>query len=118
MTEWVRNICSRFWRGKGWPEDFKEGVIVPIVKKGKGDVTREYRGVSLMISLYRIYGAVLAERLREEVEGDGIMPENQAGFRKERGVMDNIFLINSLANRQISKKRGKMVALFVDLRAA
>lgn len=40
------------------------------------------------------------------------------GFRKRRGVMDNIFVINYLANRQISKKGGKMIALFVDLRAA
>lgn len=31
---------------------------------------------------------------------------------------DNIFVLNYLANRQIHKKGGKMVALFVDLRAA
>lgn len=36
--EWVRKICSRVWRGKRWPEGFKEEVIVPTVKKGKGDV--------------------------------------------------------------------------------
>lgn len=72
---------------------------MPIVKKGKVDVVGEYRGVSLMTSLYRIYAAVLTERLREEVEGGGMMPENQAEFRKGRGVMDNIFVLNYLTNR-------------------
>lgn len=34
------------------------------------------------------------------------------------GTIDNIFVINYLINRQIGKKRGKMAALFIDLKAA
>lgn len=32
--------------------------------------------------------------------------------------MDNVFVINYLINRQIGRKGGKLVALFVDLKAA
>jgi len=32
--------------------------------------------------------------------------------------IDNIFVLNYLINRQIAKKGGKVIALFVDLRAA
>jgi len=32
--------------------------------------------------------------------------------------MDNIFVLNYLINRQIEKKGGKLIAVFVDLRAA
>ncbi|XP_011859507.1 PREDICTED: putative golgin subfamily A member 6-like protein 6, partial [Vollenhovia emeryi] len=35
-TEWVWSYCNRVWKGEGWPEEWKEGVIVPIVKKGGG----------------------------------------------------------------------------------
>lgn len=40
------------------------------------------------------------------------------GFRKGLGTIDNVYVLNYLINRQVSKPGGKMVALFVDLRAA
>ena len=38
MGDWVREMCNKVWRREGWPEQWKEGIIVPIVKKGKGVV--------------------------------------------------------------------------------
>lgn len=43
------------------------------------------------------------------------MTENQLGFRKERGTLD---VMNYLVNRQASRKKGVLVSLFVDLKAA
>nr|XP_034194033.1 golgin subfamily A member 6-like protein 22 [Osmia lignaria] len=54
VTEWVWETCNRVWKGEGWPE---------------GKQTNDYRGVTLMPTLYKIYAAVLTERLREEMEG-------------------------------------------------
>lgn len=76
-------------------------------EKGKGEVAREYRGLTLMPTLYKIYTTVLTERLREEVEGKGMLPTNQVGFRKGKRTMDNIFLLNYLINRQLEKKGEK-----------
>lgn len=56
--------------------------------------------------------------MREEVEGKGILPGNQTGFRKGLSTMDNIYVINYLRNRQLIKKEGSLVTFFVDLRAA
>lgn len=39
--EWVWRVCNRVWRGEGWPEDWKVGVIAPIVKKGVGEKVEE-----------------------------------------------------------------------------
>jgi hypothetical protein len=100
LEERAWRYCNKVWRGERWPEKWKEGVLVLILKKG----TKEYRRVTLMATLYEICTMVLAKRLREEVDRRGIVPANQIGFRKEMGTMD--------------KKGGKIVALFVDLRAA
>lgn len=62
--------------------------------------------------------AVLAEKLRKEVEENGLLPLNQTGFRKRLGTMDNIYALNYLINRQIDRGKGKMIILFVDLKAA
>lgn len=34
------------------------------------------------------------------------------------GTVDNIYTLNFLINRQLGKKGGKLVALFVDMKAA
>lgn len=34
------------------------------------------------------------------------------------GTMDNVYIFNYLVNRQVEKKGGKLVALFIDLKAA
>jgi len=117
-VDWIWDICDRVWKGEGWPEEWREGVVVPIKKKGKGVKIEEYRGITIMSSLYKVYTAVLAGRLREEVEGKSLIPPNQAGFRKGMGTLDNIYVLNYLINRQIRGKGGKLVAIFVDLRAA
>jgi len=118
MIEWVWSICGRIWRGEGWIEEWNEGLVVPVFKKGDGNRVEDFRGITLAGSLYKIYAEVLAERLREEVEMKGLIPENQTGFRKGRGVMDNIYVLNYLVNRNISREGGKLIALFVDMRAA
>jgi len=61
MRRWAWGICNRIWKGEDWPEEWKDGVIIPIIKKGKGEVVGEYRGVTLMPSMYKIYMAVLSE---------------------------------------------------------
>lgn len=72
----------------------------------------------LQISQNKIYAAVLAERLKKKVEEKGIPPPSQTGFRKGLGALDNIYVLNYLINRQINRKKSKLVVMFVDLKAA
>lgn len=46
-------FCNRVWKGKGWPERWKEGVIV-IRKKRERMKVEEYRGVTLMPAIYNV----------------------------------------------------------------
>jgi len=112
----VDGIPREVWK-HGGAEELEEWVIMPIVKKGERERVEDYR-VTLLSTLYKVYVAVLAERLREEVECKGIIPSNQTGFRKGMGTVDNIYVLNYLVNRQLGRKGGKVVALFVDLKAA
>lgn len=54
--------------------------------------------------------------MKEEVERGRVIPSNQTGFRKELRVFNNIYVLNYLVNRQLGK-RGRLVALFVHLKA-
>jgi len=63
-------------------------------KKGKGEKIEKHRGITIMSSLYKVYAAVLARRIKEEVEEKRLIPPNQTGFRKGMGTIDNIYILN------------------------
>lgn len=48
-------VCNMVWRGDGWPKEWKVGIIVPMKKKGDGRRVEDYRGVTLLNTLYKIY---------------------------------------------------------------
>lgn len=77
----------------------------------------EYRGVTLMMTLYKVYTLILAERLEEVVEEKGLFPPNHIRYRKGMGALDNVYVVNYLINRQLSRKRGSLTMTFVDLKA-
>ena len=54
----------------------------------------EYRGVTLMPLLYKIYSTILARMLEEEVEEKGMIPKDQTGFRKGLETVDNVCVLN------------------------
>lgn len=64
-------------------EGIDRGLIVPIIKREEGRQVRDYRRVSLMPSLYKVY---MAERLKEEIEGKGLFlrTRRDLGERWER----------------------------------
>jgi hypothetical protein len=47
-----------------------------------------------------------------------VLPDSQARFRKGRGTMDNVYILDHLTRNELRKKGGRMCALFVDFRAA
>ncbi|XP_063912632.1 centrosomal protein of 290 kDa-like [Zophobas morio] len=55
----------------------------------KSDV-KNYRGITLLNTAYKIYAMILDERLRKEMEARGMLPDGQAGFRKGRAHLEDI----------------------------
>lgn len=70
MEGWVWEFVNRVWRAEGGPESWRTGVIVPILKKEEGRKVKDYRGVTLMSTLYKVYGMVLPGRGRVGEEGN------------------------------------------------
>jgi len=64
----------------------------------------------------KIYANILNEKLVKEAEKK--MKKVQFGFMKERGTTYAIYTVNYVANRELSKKRGKIFAFFADMKAA
>jgi hypothetical protein len=53
------------------------------------------------------YVSVLSERMKREIEKK--VPDSQAGFRKRRGTMDTVYILDHLAKSELKKKTKMMV---------
>lgn len=67
---------------------------------------------------YKVYTAVLTERLREDVESKTILPPSQTGFKRWMGTIDQIFVLNYLINKRVAERSRRMVVMFIDTKVA
>ena len=110
----ILNSCIN---GGPMPENWRDTRYWPIHKKGKRDVAQNYRGIAISNIGAKIWSQILCNRLTEEVEEKGLLPETQSGFRKGRSTIDNIYILNAFAQDRL-ENGGNMFALFIDLSAA
>ncbi len=110
VVEWMLLICDHAWKKGEVPDDWKKAIIVPLYKgKGSRSECGSYRGISLLSVPGKVYGRILTERLMEVKEGKG--SEEQGGFRKGRGCVDQIFC-NEDASGGVPRKRQKVICSF------
>ena len=85
-----------------------KAIILPIYK-GKGDAgnCNNYRGISLVDHLAKIYERILERRLREKVEPK--LGEEQHGYRRGRGTTDLLFTLRMVTEKML--EYGKVSSL-------
>lgn len=100
------------------PEKWVEGLIMPIYKN-KGDFLNpeNYRPITLLSCLGKLFTAVLNERLSNYLDENAILFENQAGFRRNYSTSDHIFVLHSLFELLKLQKK-KLFCAFVDFSKA
>ena len=100
-----------------FPIEWTKAIITPIHKKGDFDKPDNYRGISLLSILSKVFTGVLNQRLNKWVEENDILTEAQAGFRKGRSTTDHIFTLSALIEKQFSKN-SKLYVAFIDFKKA
>jgi len=73
-------------------------IWVPIYKNRREKLQcKNYRGISLLCTGYRILTAVINNRLKKYTEH--IIGENQAGYRTGKSTADQIFTVKNLLEK-------------------
>ena len=82
------SICQQIWKTQQWPQDWKRSVFIPIPKKGNAKECSNYHTIALISHASRVMLKTLQARLQQYVNHG--LPDVQAGFRKGRGIRDQI----------------------------
>ena len=96
------------------PTQWCTGIILPLYKnKGSHDDPNNYRGITLLSCLGKLFTNIINNRLAQYLEDDNILGEEQAGFRAGYSTLDDMFVLHCLVDiYQYQNKR--VYCAFVD----
>ena len=88
----VHTICQQTWRTQQWPQDWERSVFIPTPKKGNAKECSNYRTITLISHASKVMLKILQARLHQYMNCE--IPDVQAGYRKGRGMRDQIVNIS------------------------
>ena len=88
-----------------------KGCILPFPKKGNLGLAKNYRGITLMSIVAKIYNALLCNCIEPKI--DNILRKNQNSFRRNRSTTSQILTIRWILEG-VRSKNLQAAILFVD----
>lgn len=111
-------ILNRLLAKGGVPSDWRESLVIPLLKPGKSpDSTESYRPISLTSCLGKVMERLINTRLKWFFERHNVLPNSQAGFRPGYSTIDHIVTLES-GIRVAFNKGLKVCAVFLDMSKA
>ena len=84
----LHSTYQQIWKTQQWPQDWKRSVFIPIPKKGNAKECSVVELCSLHMLVRLCLLKILQARLQQYMNWE--LPDVQAGFRKGRGIRDQI----------------------------
>ena len=102
-----------------YPASCSAAALTAVYKKGDASDLNNYRGIAVGNVLGKLFGSVLNTRLDAFAVRIGARAEGQAGFRKGRSTIDQVFVLRHLIDRtRFSSDASKLYLCFVDFQKA
>ena len=111
------SLFNKIFENGTFPNDWSEGYIIPLHKKGSRSEAENYRGITLFTSLGKLFTRVINNRLTDWSEKYYVLIEAQAGFRVNMSTVDDVFVLHSLLTHVLNQ-RSKLYCAFIDFTKA
>ena len=98
----ILDIVNGWWSTSQIPEDACLGRVVPLYKKGDTYLPSNYRPISLLNSVYKIYMCLIRNRL--QVVLDPALSATQYAFNPSRSTLHAIYFTRHV--QDIAEQRG------------
>ena len=84
----LHSKCQQIWKTQQWPQEWKRSVFILIPKKGNAKECSNYHTIALMSHISKVMLKILQARLQQYMKCE--LSDIQAGYRKGRGIRDEI----------------------------
>ena len=96
-----------------FPEYFKTAKIIPIFKTGDSNSTVNYRPISILPFLSKIFEKLMCARLDSYLKSNNILCTNQFGFRKNSNTSEAIIEFLDYASSSLDSKQSN-IAVYLE----
>ena len=100
-----------------WPKRWGQGIIFPIFKEGSRLDPGNYRPITLLSQISKLFGSVVENRLSNWSEETMALADEQGGFRRCRGAPELIFMLREIILNRKALGRPTLTT-FIDARKA
>ena len=112
-----------YWAAEMVPDKLQELVLTPLVKDLEGDVhdPSNYRPIALLNGMFKLFEAILQNRICNFLENKKLLADEQHGFRAKRGTNDPLFVVREVIEEYrlaFSEKRRPLYFCFLDIKKA
>ena len=111
----LKRIFDLIWEQENVPQEWNKGLIFKIPKKGNLQDCGNWRGITLLPLASKVLSRIIINRIQEAV--DSSLRKEQAGFRRARGTVDQIFILRNILE-QVNEWNATMYIHFVDFEKA
>lgn len=111
----VAQLFNRSLRESTFPSRWKEALITPIHKSGNVHDVRNYRGISILNCLPKVFESMVLDFLYPAVKN--IIDVDQHGFVKKRSTTTNLMTYVTMLTNLIEKRK-QIDAVYIDFSKA
>ena len=109
----LHSICQQIWKAQQWPQDWKRSVFIPLSKKGNVKECSNYHTIALISRASKVMLKIFQARLQQYMNRE--LPDIQAGFRKSRGIRDQIASIRWMSKKKQESSRNTSISALLTM---
>ena len=111
-------IFNKCWLEGEFPREWKHALVMPLLKPGKDPtVPVSYRPLCLLSTLSKVFEKLIMNRLSWFLESHSLLPEYQAGFRRNRSTHDQLVRLEHVICKSLKEKK-VVISVYFDISKA
>lgn len=110
-------ILNKSFEQGTFPSRLKISIVKPIYKKGDPTEMGNYRPITLIPVISKIFEKAMSDRMESFLTKNNILAENQFGFRRGRSTTQACFSLVKEITESLDKKQ-MVMGLFLDMTKA
>lgn len=115
ITTPLQQLFNKILKTKKIPNQWRSSQIILLYKKGDKTNISNYRPISLVSTICKIFTKLIQSRLKNILEA--YQPEEQVGFRRNKSTLNNLQTVNQLIEKA-NEYNIELFLCFVDFNKA
>ena len=118
FPNFLTTLFNAVFASGSYPALWSRALIVLVHKKGPESSIDNYRGISLLCTLSKIFCSILNNRLNKWSEENKLLTDGQLGFRKGNRTSDALLILHNVIDFYCQKGKKNLFGCFVDFTKA